>query len=307
LTLRSRSSLTWRYSTAADLPVLAELNAQLIRDEGHRNRMTVAQLETRMAGWLGSSYLAVLFHEEDRLVAYALYRPHDDLPESDAGVYLRQFFVARGERRRGIGRRAIELLMDRVWPRDGRVTLETLVDNHVAQAFWRAVGFRDYALTFEWSSESSSVEDVIRIDAVTALPPGFDALLSESLSEGLRLLSRLDQESRLKSPPFFPPRGLLLVARRGEALLGICALYPDPFLDDPSVARLRHLYVAPAARRQRVGRLLVEEALRRAEGRFRRIRLRTDSPSAAAFYLAAGFTTTAEEGATHERAPNWSL
>jgi GNAT superfamily N-acetyltransferase len=146
----------------------------------------------------------------------------------------------------------------------------------------------------------SQVND-IRIDVVSGFPPGFDALLDESRAEGLRLLSRLDEESRVESPPFLPPRGFLLAARRGDELLGICALYPDPFLDDPGVARLRHLYVAPAARRQGVGALLVEEVVRRAQGRFHRIRLRTDSPSATLFYLAAGFATTTEEGATHER------
>ena len=56
--------MPYRIATAEDSPMLAELNSQLIRDEGHRNPMTIAQLEERMRGWLTSGeYRAVLFEE----------------------------------------------------------------------------------------------------------------------------------------------------------------------------------------------------------------------------------------------------
>ncbi len=48
--------MTFRPATNDDCPLLAELNHQLIRDEGHRNRMTVAELEQRMRGWLAGEY-----------------------------------------------------------------------------------------------------------------------------------------------------------------------------------------------------------------------------------------------------------
>src|SRR5437870_9469274 len=44
--------MTYRHATLDDCPLLAELNCQLIRDEGHRNRMTLPELEQRMRGWL---------------------------------------------------------------------------------------------------------------------------------------------------------------------------------------------------------------------------------------------------------------
>ena len=51
-------------ATTADLPLLAKLNKQLIEDEGHRNPMTVAELETRMRNWLESGiYEAWLFKQ----------------------------------------------------------------------------------------------------------------------------------------------------------------------------------------------------------------------------------------------------
>lgn len=41
--------------------VASDCRAQLIQDEGHRNRMTVAELEQRMRGWIAGEYRAVIF------------------------------------------------------------------------------------------------------------------------------------------------------------------------------------------------------------------------------------------------------
>jgi predicted acetyltransferase len=124
--------------------MLAELNHQLIRDEGHRNPMNVAQLEARMRGWLTSGeYRAILFEEGDEVVAYALFR------EAEAEVYLRQFFVVRHRRREGIGRHAMALLMSRIWPQHKRLMVSVLVKNTAGLAFWRAMGYADYDLTLE--------------------------------------------------------------------------------------------------------------------------------------------------------------
>ena len=136
--------MRYRLATTDDYPLLATLNHQLIRDEGHRNPMTVAQLEDRMRGWLASGeYQAMLFEQDSPVVAYALYR------DSETEVYLRQFFVVRDRRREGIGRRAIHLLFNEVWPRHKRWTVSVLMQNTAAVDFWRAVGYTDYALTLE--------------------------------------------------------------------------------------------------------------------------------------------------------------
>jgi GNAT superfamily N-acetyltransferase len=132
-----------RLATDADCPVLAELNHQLIRDEGHRNRMTVPELEQRMRGFLAGEYRAVIFEAAGTIVAYALYR--EQLDE----IYLRQLFVVRDRRREGIGRRAMEILRSEIWPRDKRLTVEVLAANRNAVAFWRAVGYSDYSLVLE--------------------------------------------------------------------------------------------------------------------------------------------------------------
>lgn len=135
--------LQFRRATPHDCALLAELNYQLIRDEGHRNKMTVPELEQRMKGWLASEYVAILFEQDGQVVAHALYR---EQPEE---IYLRQLFVVRDRRRKGIGRKAIEILRSEVWPKNKRLTVDVLVHNTAAIAFWRAVGYQDYCLTLE--------------------------------------------------------------------------------------------------------------------------------------------------------------
>jgi ribosomal protein S18 acetylase RimI-like enzyme len=135
--------MNFRPATLKDCALLAELNHQLIRDEGHRNPMTVPELEQRLRGWLASEYAAVIFEKGVEIVAYALYRKQ---PEE---IHLRQLFVARNQRRRGIGRQALEILRTQIWPKHSRLTVDVLVQNSVAIAFWRAAGYQDYSLTLE--------------------------------------------------------------------------------------------------------------------------------------------------------------
>jgi len=135
--------MTFRRATSNDCNLLAELNHQLIRDAGHRNKMTVPELEQRMRGWLQSEYSSIIFEEKNETVAYALYR------EPGEEIYLRQLFVIPDCRRQGIGRQAIEILRSQIWPRNKRLTVEVLVKNTAAVAFWRAVGYQDYSLTLE--------------------------------------------------------------------------------------------------------------------------------------------------------------
>ena len=137
--------MNYRRAMIVDCAALAEMNHQLIRDEGHRNKMTVPELEQRMRGWLASGEYAGIIFEMDGavVVAYALYR---EQPEE---IYLRQLFVARNRRRQGIGRAAMEILRTKVWQPRKRLMVDVLIHNEPAVAFWRAVGYKDYCLTLE--------------------------------------------------------------------------------------------------------------------------------------------------------------
>jgi len=134
---------SFRPATVEDCALLAELNRQLVIDEGHRNLMTVAELEQRMRGWLSSEYRAMIFEDGGEVVAYALFR------EQPGEVYLRQLFVVRHRRGQGLGRRAVEILRSAVWPGTQRLTVDVLVANQRGVDFWRAVGYTDYCLTLE--------------------------------------------------------------------------------------------------------------------------------------------------------------
>jgi len=135
--------MEFRFAFDTDLDLLADWNRQLIRDEGHCNRMTVPELRVRMKGFLSSGYKAVIFLDGGDPVAYALFR------ESEAEVYLRQFFVRRDKRKQGLGRQAMALLRENVWPSQKRLTVEVLCQNSPGLQFWRAMGYRDYSLTLE--------------------------------------------------------------------------------------------------------------------------------------------------------------
>ena len=135
--------MNYRFATEDDLDLLAEWNHQLIRDEGHRNSMTILQLRERMQDWLAGASKALLFYKTSDPGAYAVYR--EDAKE----VYLRQFFVIRSARHQGIGREAVNVLQKHIWPPDKRLLVEVLTANVSAVAFWRSVGYSDYCLTLE--------------------------------------------------------------------------------------------------------------------------------------------------------------
>jgi len=134
--------LAWRYAVQADLNLLAEWNHQLIRDEGHRNQMTVGQLAERIRRWLEGEYKALIF-SNDEPVAYALFKQEKE------SIYLRHLFVHRDQRRCGIGRQAFTILRREIWPSNIRLTVDVLCHNRAAIDFWRSVGYRDYSLTME--------------------------------------------------------------------------------------------------------------------------------------------------------------
>ena len=135
-------SLSWREASDSDLGLLAGWNHQLIRDEGHRNPMSREKLAGRMKRWLDGGYRAVVF-TNPAPVAYALFRIDDEQ------IHLRQFFVRREQRRKGVGRAAFGILRNSIWPQGVRLTVDVLCGNAGGVAFWRSVGYRDYCLTME--------------------------------------------------------------------------------------------------------------------------------------------------------------
>jgi GNAT superfamily N-acetyltransferase len=131
---------TLRRATVADAAELATLNHRLIRDEGHANAMTVAELTGRMVGWLAGPYAAWLATQAGGTIGYCLARDDGD------AIYIRQLYVAPSARRHGVGKKIIDRLGASAL--DGRtLRLECLLVNPAGLAFWRSTGFADYCLT----------------------------------------------------------------------------------------------------------------------------------------------------------------
>lgn len=151
------SRLLVRLATEADLPLVAVMNRELIIDEGHRNLMTLAQLEERARGFLASGIWRIDVFEADRRTAgFATWREQEDVTEtSGRSVFLRQFYITREMRGSGLGRAALDRLVSRCFPRNARIVLEVMQSNPGGKSFWSRMGFVPYASTLERLSNNS--------------------------------------------------------------------------------------------------------------------------------------------------------
>jgi len=135
----------------------------------------------------------------------------------------------------------------------------------------------------------------VAIERLTDLQPERLApLIAESEQHGLRLVRRLADEWASGANRFDRPGEALFLARTGERVVGVCGLNVDPYAAQPSVGRLRHLYVLSAHRRLGIGEQLVTRIIETARGRFERLRLSTSNPEAARLYERLGFRPRAD-------------
>jgi GNAT superfamily N-acetyltransferase len=145
--------LRHRTATVDDAALLANLNGQLLAEEGQQGvflpgfgppgEISLIRLKERMRNWISGLYEGVLFYSGGKPVAYALYQ------EDAYDVYVQQFFVVPEMRRRGVGRRCFQILRSEYWPRDKRLSLEVLAGNSVGRAFWHAMGYQEYSIELE--------------------------------------------------------------------------------------------------------------------------------------------------------------
>lgn len=134
---------------------------------------------------------------------------------------------------------------------------------------------------------------------LTALPAAIAPLQQAASAEGFRFIDRLANDWQAGTNRFAAQGETLLAAWQGETMLAIGGLNRDPYRPEPGIARLRHLYVLPAARRTGVASALVSALLTHAAAHFHRVRLRA-TPQAVPLYLRLGFTPVEDETATHQ-------
>ena len=141
-------SISIRAADETDLPLLAQMNKRLIEDEGSRNPMSVPELRHRMGGWLHGDWKVDRFVEGNITLGYAVYQFREDEYAPDKTVvYLRQMYIDRGKRSRGLGALAFKLLAQTRLPAGCTIVIDVLATNPRAAKFWSQVGFKPYCAT----------------------------------------------------------------------------------------------------------------------------------------------------------------
>lgn len=135
-----------RQATEDDITELATMNERLVTDQGSRSPYTASEYENRLRDWLrGDEWSVDVFSDPEGVtLGYAVHTVQQDCYYPDIEVvYLRQFYIDRPMRRRGIGTAAYELLArERFGNRE--VAVDVLATNPDGQEFWAHIGFAPY-------------------------------------------------------------------------------------------------------------------------------------------------------------------
>lgn len=125
-------------------------------------------------------------------------------------------------------------------------------------------------------------------------------LLEEANTEGFDFIARLEDEYKSGLNRFNRQGEILFAVYEDEKMIAIGGLNNDPYLDDPLVGRVRHIYVLNAFRGKGAGRLLLKAIIEEARRHYAMITLKTETEEASLFYQSLGFVTEPEiESATH--------
>ena len=124
----------------------------------------------------------------------------------------------------------------------------------------------------------------------TAIEP----LVQQSQEEGFRFLQRLKDEWLSGENQFSGQGEALFGVFDQERLLAVGGINRQ----SDACGRLRRVYVKPEARREDLGRILVQHILGFASVHYSRVMLRTDTPAADQFYLALGFSHLSPGGSS---------
>ena len=140
-----------REAKEEDIAKIAAMNQRLVEDERSGNPFSETQYRQRIADWLaGAEWELVLFSDSaGTTVGYSVYRlqKHEYYQDRPA-VYLRQFFIDRPFRGRGLGRAAfLQLESERFGNRE--VSLDVLATNPDGRRFWEKMGFRKYYVSMK--------------------------------------------------------------------------------------------------------------------------------------------------------------
>ncbi len=144
-------------------------------------------------------------------------------------------------------------------------------------------------------------QHTVRVERMTALPlDQLQPLREEATAQGFEFVGRLLDEFANGRNRFDKAGEALFIVRNGDALAGIGGLNIDHYANDPSIGRVRHVYVLDVQRRHGAGRALLMAIMSTAFESFSELRLRTNTAEGALFYESLGFAPAVGiDSATH--------
>ena len=141
----------------------------------------------------------------------------------------------------------------------------------------------------------------IRIEEfVDKAVPDINSLIEVADDEDHFFVRRTLSEWSDAANRFDKPAEAFFLAYAGDEIIGMGGVNLDPYVSDPRVARLRHVYVHPQHRGHGIGEQIVARCLDHARPHFDLVRLRTPGPDADRFYERIGFQKADSETATHQ-------
>jgi len=110
--------------------------------------MSIDELQERLMNWLCSDWQVDVVMEGKDIAGYAVYQQRKDEYYPDRTVvYLRQFYIERDKRNRGLGSLAFRTLANERFPPGSTVVIDALASNPDGYRFWAKVGFQPYCTT----------------------------------------------------------------------------------------------------------------------------------------------------------------
>ncbi len=137
-----------RIKLSHDVDVLSQMYKEMADDEKSDLSQTDEQYTQFMKGFLKKGDQAYLFMIGEKIVGYALVISHRK------PIYLRHFFICRGERRKGFGSAAFHKLM--VTLNTDIIDLDVFVWNDCGIGFWTSLGFKPRAYLMRLKSAAPS-------------------------------------------------------------------------------------------------------------------------------------------------------
>ena len=138
-----------RQAKKDDMITVAKMNKQLIRDEGSPNPMTIQELERRFRQWRKEGWRCVVIEHQGTMIGYCVFKEIKGTHSYQYNLSLKQFFIRRHLRSRGIGSSALKFMINSFFPKIPRVRVEVLESNQRGKKFWLSNGFVPVATTLD--------------------------------------------------------------------------------------------------------------------------------------------------------------